>query len=62
MTFISGSWLLIDTVPVDIHVSRVMEKLLYYQELGHMGHPVVGTGTSAWSWWVLGCEGECVDQ
>ena len=56
------SWLLIDRVPVDIHVSMVMEALLFYQEFGYMGHPVVGTGRSVRAWWVLGCVGECTDQ
>ena len=30
------SWLFIDTVPVDIHVSMVIDALLYYQEFGYM--------------------------
>ena len=62
MTFIPGSWLLIITVPVDIHISMVIKILLFHQAFGYMGHPVVGTGMSVWSRWVLGCVGECTDQ
>ena len=55
-----GSWLIIDTVPVYIHVSMDMDALIYHQEFGNtvIQCPVLGTSKSVWSRWVLGCVGE----